>query len=136
MIARLKFPALLLALSLGVSGRALAQDRPMGGEHPMKAQHEAMMARHETMMAQHEAMMAAMKAADARLDSLVAEMSSATGDAKVNAVTAVVAELVTQHEAMHAHMAEMMGQGTHGMMCGPGEGHGQDHPNKPEGRSR
>jgi hypothetical protein len=58
-------------------------------------------------------MMAEMKAEDARLDALVADMNTATGDGKINAVAAVVNELVRQHKAMHTRMAgmhqEMMG---------------------------
>ena len=63
-------------------------------------------------------MMAEMKAGDAKLDALVKEMNAAKGEAKVNALAAVVTELVGQHKAMHNHVGEMhqhmMGMG--GMM--------------------
>jgi hypothetical protein len=59
------------------------------------------------MMKMHEKMMADMKAGDARLDALVKSMNAAAGDAKTNAIAAVVNELVQQHKAMHAHMGEM-----------------------------
>jgi hypothetical protein len=53
----------------------------------------------------HARMMADMKAADQRLDALVAKMNSASGQAKVDAVAAVVNELVTQRTAMQEMMA-------------------------------
>jgi vancomycin resistance protein YoaR len=61
----------------------------------------------QEMMKMHEQMMAEMKAADARLDALVKEMNTATGNAKINGVAAVVNELVRQHKAMHEHMGQM-----------------------------
>jgi hypothetical protein len=71
----------------------------------------------QDMMKMHEQMMAEMKAGDAKLDALVKEMNAATGDAKVNAVAAVVNELVQQHRAMHGRMGEM-----HQHMMGMGRG--------------
>ena len=67
-------------------------------------------------MKMHEQMMSEMKKADATLDALVNQMNGATGTAKVDAVAAVVAELVRQHKAMHSHMGEMH----HQMMDGRG----------------
>ena len=72
------------------------------------------------MMKMHEKMMAEMKAADGRLDALVKTMNAAAGDAKTNAIAAVVSELVAQHKQMHAHMAEMhQMMGGRGMMMKP-----------------
>ena len=70
------------------------------------------------MMKMHEKMMADMKAADARLDALVKAMNAAAGDAKTNAIAAVVNELVAQHKLMHAHMGQMHQEmmGGRGMM--------------------
>ena len=70
------------------------------------------------MMKMHQQMMADMKAGDAKLDALVEDMNAADGDAKVNAIAAVVSELVRQRKAMHAHMGQMHEQmmGGHGMM--------------------
>ena len=70
------------------------------------------------MMKTHEKMMADMKAADDRLDALVNTMNAAAGDAKTNAIAAVVSELVAQHKLMHAHMTDMHQQmmGGRGMM--------------------
>jgi hypothetical protein len=59
------------------------------------------------MMKMHQNMMAEMKAAEARLDTLVKTMNAASGDAKTNAIAAVVNELVAQRRQMHAHMSEM-----------------------------
>ena len=66
----------------------------------------------------HEQMMAQMQAGDARLDALAKDMNAAKGEAKVDAVAAVVTELVTQHKAMHGHMGQMhqMMMGGRGMM--------------------
>ena len=50
----------------------------------------------QDMQKMHEQMMAEMKAGDARLDALVNEMNAAADNAKVNAVAAVVTELVRQ----------------------------------------
>ena len=45
-------------------------------------------------------------------------MNAAKGEVKVDAVAAVVTELVTQHKAMHGHMGQMhqMMMGGRGMM--------------------
>ena len=71
------------------------------------------------MMKMHEQMMAEMKVGDAKLDALVKDMNAAAGDAKVNAMAAVVNELVRQQKAMHERMGQMhqqmMGRG---MMMG------------------
>ena len=73
------------------------------------------------MMKMHEKMMAETKAAEARLDALVKTMNAAAGDAKTNAMAAVVSELVAQQKLMHAHMTEMHQQmmGGRGMMMKP-----------------
>jgi len=55
----------------------------------------------------HDAMTAEMKAADARLDALVNDMNTATGEDRIAALTAVVNEVVRQHKGMGARMGEM-----------------------------
>ena len=72
----------------------------------------------QDLMKMHEQMMADMKAADSKLDALVTEMNGASGEARVNAVAAVVTELVRQQKAMHEHMGQMHQQmmGGRGMM--------------------
>ena len=98
------------SLSLGDAG--LAAQAPA----PQAAQPAAQSGMGD-MMKMHEKMMAEMKAADARLDVLVKTMNAAAGDAKTNAIAAVVNELVAQHKQMHAHMSEM-----HQQMMGGGRG--------------
>jgi hypothetical protein len=70
------------------------------------------------MMKMHEQMMAEMKAADSKLDALVKDMNAAKGEAKVDALAAVVTELVRQHKSMHDRMGQMHEQmmGGRGMM--------------------
>jgi outer membrane murein-binding lipoprotein Lpp len=68
------------------------------------------------MMKMHEQMMAEMKANRARLDGLMKEMNSASGNAKVDAIAAVVTELVRQQDTMHERMGQMHEQ----MMSGRG----------------
>jgi hypothetical protein len=72
----------------------------------------------DDMMRVHEQMMAEMKAGDAKLDALMKDMNAATGAGRVDAMAAVVSELVRQHKAMHARMGEMDQQmmGARGMM--------------------
>ena len=62
--------------------------------------------------------MRAMDSMTVRLDTLVARMNRATGNAKVTAMAQVINELVAQRRAMQAHMHQMMQ--SHGeMMRGP-----------------
>jgi hypothetical protein len=71
---------------------------------------------HDKMSAHHDKMMADMKAADEKLDALVAKMNGAKGNAKVDAMAAVVNELVAQRKMMRGQMMQcpMMGQGMKG----------------------
>lgn len=55
-----------------------------------------------TMMAKQQAQM------DAKLQSLVDTMNKATGQAKVDAMAAVITELVAQRNSMRSEMQEMM----------------------------
>ena len=68
------------------------------------------------MMKMHEQMMAEMKANRARLDILTKEMNEASGSQKVDAIAAVVNELVRQENAMYERMGQMHGL----MMSGRG----------------
>jgi len=119
MIRTLRIPLLLLVLGFGLAGRALAQDRPMGEMHREGADHEAMMARHEAMKAE-------MQAADERLESLVAAMNAAEGDdARIDAMAALITELVAQRKGMCHHMMEGMHEGMQGMHPAPPQGQPQ-----------
>ena len=82
---------------------------PPGQTCPMPGDHEAMKARHDAMMEQHEQ-------GAARLQELQDQMHSATGDAKVDAIEALLDEMLAQHRAMHQMMMGMHGPG------GPHEG--------------
>lgn len=53
-------------------------------------------------------MMGRMMAADARLDELVKQMNDAKGQAKVDAIAAVITALLEQHRAMRGMMADGM----------------------------
>lgn len=64
----------------------------------------------QQMAQDHQKMMDDMKAMDARLDTLVQQMNSATGPAKVDATAAVVNEMVTQRKSMRESMAGMQGK--------------------------
>ena len=72
------------------------------------------------MMMNHETMMQQVQAADARMDRLVGEMNRATGQKKVDAMAAVINELVAQRKQMRSHMMQIM-QRMHSehMMGGP-----------------
>jgi hypothetical protein len=89
-----------------------AQAPPAQGSQPRGQMPSNM----QGMMKMHEQMMAEMKAADGRLDALVKDMNAATGDAKLNAVAAVVTELVRQQRSMHDRMGQMHQQMMGGMM--------------------
>jgi hypothetical protein len=67
------------------------------------------------MMRMHEQMMAEMRAADARLDALVREMNAASGSAKIDAMAAVLNELLQQRKATHERMGKMSEHMTGGM---------------------
>ena len=73
---------------------------PAGQECPMQPDHEAMMARHQAMMQAHEA-------GAARIQELQDRMHGATGEAKVEAMEALLDELLAQHRAMHESMMQM-----------------------------
>lgn len=54
----------------------------------------------------HARMRAQMQEHDARLDELVSAMNAAEGEAKVDAIAAVVNELIAQRRTRRAHMDE------------------------------
>jgi hypothetical protein len=127
----------------------LVQAPGVGAGGPQEPQHQHpqetakptadMSATCKAMMADHEKMMAGMKAADQRLDGLVATMNAAAGQAKVDATSAVVAEMVAQrktmrdemmamHHRMMSHMMEHMQAGPQSMaMCPMMKMGGQNH---------
>jgi hypothetical protein len=56
-------------------------------------------------------MMKMMEASEARLDQLVQTMNGATGQKKVDAMAAVINELIAQRKKMRGHMRQMMDHG-------------------------
>jgi hypothetical protein len=74
---------------------AMGQKAPMAGP----SQHT---------QAEHEPMMAEMKAMDARLDEKLTAMNASQGNAKIDAMAAVITEMVNQRKIMQQKM--MMGQ--------------------------
>ena len=62
------------------------------------------------------------KQMDARLDSLIEQMNGATGTAKVDAMAAVITELVLQREQMHRMYEEMYPGAHHRGMTQPARG--------------
>jgi len=104
---------LLFLLVTGLSTRTLAQQRPC----PMKGDSGSAMGGMGSMgnmgMMMDHAMMARMDSLDARLDSLTKVMTAATGTRKLNAMSAVLSDLVAHHldmrRMMHEHMMGQMG---------------------------
>lgn len=121
-MTRIRSAALALAVAAGcaLAGPALAGG-PGGGpaqmQGPMQGQGRKMSPERQQA---HQQMLEQMRAHDARLEELVTAMNQARGQAKVDAIAAVVNELVAQRRTMRAHveqMQQMRGQGT---MSGPG----------------
>lgn len=77
--------------------------------------------------AQHEKMMAEMKAMDTRLDEKIAAMNAAKGDQKVEAMAAVINELVAQRKEMRENFGPMH-HGKRGPMMGQQAGMPPDCP--------
>ncbi|HJR53629.1 MAG TPA: hypothetical protein VJ982_07925 [Gemmatimonadota bacterium] len=107
-------PAALL-LGLLASPRLAAGQEP---ETPPRSEHacpagETCPMPHEGMEARHAAMMQMHDQNAARLQELQDEMHAATGGAKVDAVAALLDEMLAQHRAMHAMMMGMRGPGAH-----------------------
>jgi endonuclease V-like protein UPF0215 family len=65
-------------------------------------------------------MMGNMMASDAKLEELVKKMNDARGEAKTDAIAEVVTALVQQHRTMHGMMAGRMG-GMNGAPAQPGK---------------
>jgi hypothetical protein len=118
----------------------LVQAPGIGAQAPQEPPHQHqqdttkpgadMSAQCKAMMANHEKMKVDMAAADQRLDGLVAKMNAASGQAKVDATTAVVTEIVAQrktmregmmnmHQGMMSHMMEHMQAGPKSMATCP-----------------
>jgi hypothetical protein len=64
----------------------------------------------QEMMTMRQSMRAEQASADAKLNELVAKMNAASGETKVDAIAAVVSEMVAQRQVRHEKMAEMQGK--------------------------
>lgn len=124
--------ALALAFALAAAPALFSQqdDRPMGEQHQhghgatgeMPEGHAEMMEAHKEKMAEHKV---AMEAHMTRMEELVAEMNQATGDAKTDAVAAVINEMWSHHQSMREGMGMMGAMGCMGMMGGHAKAGGQ-----------
>ncbi len=72
-----------------------------------RSQSGSMMAECASMMKMHEQMKMDMSAMDTKLGDMVAAMKSASGDQKLDAISAVVEELANESRGMHMHMMPM-----------------------------
>ncbi len=105
-------PVLALAAALTASGALAQQTQPKAGKAPAKS---GMMSGNmgdqcKQMMAMHTQMMADMKAMDSSLNQKVAAMNAAKGNAKVDAMAAVINEMATQRTQMMSKMSGMQDQ--------------------------
>jgi hypothetical protein len=103
-------PFLFMLAVLIMPGSLFAQeDRPQtpaaqGGMQVQSAPEHPRSGRH---MKDHDERMSKMKEMDARLDEKVAAMDAAKGDQKVEAMAAVIKEMVSQRKIMQEHMMKM-----------------------------
>ena len=110
-----------LVIASGATAAALAQ-QPAAQEHDHSAAVPSA-AQGCAMMAQHKNTVAMMAADDQKLADLIARMNTATGDAKVEAIAAVVSEIAAQR----ARMTKMQGDAM---------GHMKSHGSAPQGHSQ
>ena len=102
-----------LGLLLGAMALPSAQAQHQHAQPP--AAQAGMAEKCKAMMAEHQKMMDGMKAADARLEQLVARVKASSGQAKADATSDAVVEIVAQRRTMHEAMMKMH-QGTMGHM--------------------
>ena len=100
--------ALTLVVMTGATSAVLAQEPATSGHDHAGA--TPVVAKGCAMMAQHKDTTTAMTASDQRLTELIARMNAAKGDARVDAIAAVVSELAAQRTPMkmqHGMMEQM-----------------------------
>ncbi len=87
-----------------LAGGAVSAQEPAGQEQQpqmmQRMMREMMQDRREQTMDQRDALLEQLRASTQRLDDLVAAMDSSEGDAKTDAIAAVVSELVAQRDSM------------------------------------
>ena len=109
-MSRISRFALPSALALAVASLAVAQEAP---QNPAAAQQ-----RMQQMQQQRRAWMEQVQERNKKLDELVAKMNAAKGEAKVDAIAAVINEMMDQRKALMPHPG-MMGGPMGGPMSGP-----------------
>ena len=114
-------PVLAIMAALTTSGALAQQSQAKPGKHTDSGHSGMMTAKMgdhcKQMMTMHNQMMADMKAMDAGLDQKVAAMNAAEGNAKVDAMAAVINEMATHRKQMMAKTSNMRDQ----MMAHMGE---------------
>jgi hypothetical protein len=108
-IVTLSILAAFLAMPYGLFAQQEKTMAPAGSEQATEqpaqgAPHPKMMEHCGKMKAEHEKMM---KEMDARLDEKIAAMDAAKGEKKIEAMGAVIKELVSQRKEMREHMKKM-----------------------------
>lgn len=100
------------------------QSAEKGGENQSDEtlQKGTMMEMHQKMMQKREQMQQHCQMMDAKLDELANVMNSAEGESKVEAVAALLNELVSQRKSMHQMMMKMRDDMMPMMMGGQGGG--------------
>ena len=93
---------IVIIASLATATLVLAEP-PKDGAEPMRRQVRMHQGSRQPL---HGEMREKMRAHDARIDELVAAMNAAQGEAKVEAIAAVVNELVEQRRTRRDHMEE------------------------------
>jgi hypothetical protein len=102
------------SILIGFAGSLLLASAAVG-QQPRGQQSDSVAGMRGRAMMGHMTM-ATMDSADARLDRLVRTMNARTGGKKVQAMAAVLNELVAQRKMMRMHARKMMGSGM--MMMG------------------
>jgi hypothetical protein len=98
--------ALALAMTVALGTPAMAETPDPAKPHQQKMDHSKM-DHHKMMMEQCHKMMEEMKAQDVALTAEISAMNSASKDAKVDLMAAVLTRLAQQRSAMDAKMADM-----------------------------
>ena len=87
-----------LAITIAFQSAMLLAQEP-GGMQGINQQ------KHREVMPIHAKIMEKQKAQDAEIDKLLAEMNSATGEKRIDAIVAVLNKLVEQRKAMNAEIS-------------------------------
>jgi len=90
----------------GMGGGTMAGGM-MGGGAMMGGMNGNMMPADRSMMAQHQQMLSTMNADDSKLNELVGRMKAAKGSARLDAMSAVISELVSEREQAGRQMMAM-----------------------------